>query len=497
MPAARDAARCLQAVSQHNGLLNALVHIRPPAAVLADANAASRAPVSGTGDSPRSSLDGLLFAIKDNLCTSNMPTSCASRMLADFHPQYDATVVARLKARGAVLLGKTNMDEFGMGSDSVHSCFGPVKNPLSSEHSAGGSSGGSAAAVASGMCFGALGSDTGGSIRLPASYCGVVGFKPSHGLLSRRGLIAYANSLDTVGIVASDVSSVRLIYDSLKEHDESDPTSVDNATRRRIEDQAAAFRSSRGGQKRHWRIGVPMDYNVSEISTRLREAWVSTLAALRDLGHQIVPVDLPSTRHAVCSYYIVALAEASSNLAKYDGIRFGLSPTIAPTEAKTNPLAKITAAREQGFGKEVQRRILLGNYSLTSEAMENYFIHAQKVRRMVKQDFDRVFAFPNPLNSTSKTHQPDPPKEPVDVLISPVSVSSAPALQDVTSLDRSALDAYINDVFTIPASMAGLPALSVPIPASTDGELPLGLQIIAQYGDEDSLFDIATVVEDL
>ncbi|KAF3901893.1 hypothetical protein ABW21_db0202945 [Orbilia brochopaga] len=446
--AARDAVRCLHAVRQHNGLLNALVHVRPPAAVLADVDAASTYTAS--------KLAGRLFAIKDNLCTSDMPTSCASRMLADFHPDYDATVVAILKARGAVLLGKANMDEFGMG---------------------------------------ALGSDTGGSIRLPASYCGVVGFKPSYGLLSRRGLIAYANSLDTVGIIGSDVPSVRLVYDSLKGHDESDPASVDNPTRHKIEAQAAAFRSSRGGSNRRWRIGVPVDYNVSEISTQLREAWVSALASLRDQGHQIMPVKLPSTRHATCSYYIVALAEASSNLAKYDGIRFGLSPEPFSTGHTKNSTSKITAAREQGFGKEVQRRILLGNYSLTSEAMENYFTHAQRVRRMVKQDFDRIFAFPNPLNALSYTTQSSQQEDLVDVLISPVSVSSAPTLQDVQSPYRSALDSYINDVFTIPASMAGLPAMS--IPARVDNELPIGLQITAQYGDEDSLFDIATLVEEL
>lgn len=418
-------------------------------------------------------------------------------MLADFNPEYDSTVVAKLKNAGAIVIGKTNMDEFGMGSHSTTGFHGSVRNPYSSHlsaYSAGGSSGGSAAAVAGSLCFGALGSDTGGSVRLPASYCGVVGFKPSYGLLSRRGLVAYANSLDTIGIFTRDVRSAQLVFDCLNEHDPADPSSLDGCSRRRIKDYVIGSQSATN-QSRRWDIGVPVDYNVAEISPPLKTAWVSTLATLRDLGHNIKPVNMPSTRHAVSSYYIIALAEASSNLAKYDGVQFG--PHTAATSRSTNDISPslqlVAAARENGFGKEVRRRILLGNYSLTSEAMENYFIHAQRIRRLIKEEFDSIFCTPNPLN-------PEPERSlnsgtGVDFLISPVSISSAPNLEEVAKADGAGVDGYINDVFTVPASMAGLPAISVPVHGN--GDLPIGLQVTAQYGDEKHLFEVATLIENL
>ncbi|KAF3166934.1 Trimeric GatFAB AmidoTransferase(AdT) complex subunit [Orbilia oligospora] len=346
------------------------------------------------------------------------------------------------------------MDEFGMGSHSTTGLHGPVKNPNSSKlsvYSAGGSSGGSAAAVAGNLCFGALGSDTGGSVRLPASYCGVVGFKPSYGLLSRQGVIAYANSLDTVGIFARDVRSAQLVFDCLNEYDPVDPSSLDGHSRRKIEDHVT-FPKPAANQSRRWNIGVPVDYNVVEISPQVKKAWISTLAILRDLGHNVKPVNMPSTRHA-----------------------------------------SVVAAREKGFGKEVRRRILLGSYSLTSEAMENYFIHAQRVRRRIKEEFDGIFSSPNPLGSTQGSSLD--PGASVDFLISPVSISSAPNFEEVTKVDALGVDGYINDVFTVPASMAGLPAISVPVHGA--GGLPIGLQVTAQYGDEKSLFEVATLIENL
>ncbi|KAK6518496.1 Trimeric GatFAB AmidoTransferase(AdT) complex subunit, variant 2 [Arthrobotrys conoides] len=361
-PVVHEAINYLRNTQQRNGFFNAFVRVSPEREVTSQAMAASQRRETGKSLSP---LDGTIFAIKDNICTKDMVTSCSSLMLVDFVPDYDATVVAKLKDAGAIIIGKTNMDEFGMGSHSTTGIHGPVKNPNSSKlsvYSAGGSSGGSAAAVAGNLCSGALGSDTGGSVRLPASYCGVVGFKPSYGLLSRRGLVAYANSLDTIGIFTRDVRYAQLIFDCLNEHDPTDPSSLDGRSRRKIKDHVS-------NQSRRWNIGVPVDYNVTEISPPLKKAWISTLAILRDLGHNVKPVNIPSTRHAVSSYYIIALAEASSNLAKYDGVQFG-SHTAAisrPVSGISPSLQLVVAARERGFGKEVRRRILLGNYSLTSE----------------------------------------------------------------------------------------------------------------------------------
>ncbi|KAF3934385.1 hypothetical protein ABW20_dc0103586 [Dactylellina cionopaga] len=459
----RVATRQLQTIRRRNDFLNAFVHLKPNRAILEGVKASS---CRQDSDKPLSEIDGFTFAIKDNICTKDMPTSCSSQMLADFKPEYDATTIAKLRDCGAVILGKTNMDEFGMGSYSVSSCFGPTKHPLSLEsvmYSAGGSSGGSAAAVASGMCSVALGSDTGGSVRLPASYCGLVGFKPSYGLLSRHGLIAYANSLDTIGILARDTKSTRLVFDCIKGYDNIDPTSLD-ISRLNVEDKVAIPRSS-GHLSRTWKIGVPMEYNVIEISSSLKEAWVSTLAFLRDLGHKIVPVTLPSTRHAISSYYIIALAEAASNLAKYDGVRFGLHSA--------------SSSFLKGF-KE-------------TEAMENYFVRAQKVRRLVKQDFNKVFALPDPLQGAPKTEGSS--HEGVDVLISPVSISQAPRLEEVMLPDKLEFSGYINDIFTVPASLAGLPAISIPV--NNTGKMPLGLQITAQYGNENTLFDVANLIEGL
>ncbi|KAK6543261.1 Trimeric GatFAB AmidoTransferase(AdT) complex subunit [Orbilia ellipsospora] len=490
----REATKCLRVIKEKNDFLNAFVPTGLPTSNGPETSLSLESP---RPDKPRSQLDGLTFAVKDNICIKGTITTCASRMLTGFTPEYDATVVKKLKECGAIILGKTNMDEFGMGSHSTFSHFGPTKHPSSTEssiYSAGGSSGGSAAAVASGMCFGALGSDTGGSIRLPASYCGVIGFKPSYGLLSRHGLVTYANSLDSIGIFAKDVHSTRLIFDCLSEHDATDPTSLDTATRKRIGNQ---FQSLRSRSKRCWKIGIPIDYNVHEISRPLRKAWINTLAALRDLGHSIIPVKLNSTRHAISSYYIIALAEAASNLAKYDGVRFGFAPRtsmICNLGEILTSLNKLAMVRDMGFGREVRRRILLGNYSLTSRSFQNYFIHAQKIRRLIQQDFDEVFALPNPLRKPLKSYGNSFNR--ADVLVSPVSVSIPPSLESVLSSENLGLDSYINDVFTIPASMAGLPSISIPI-RDARNELPLGLQVIAQYGDENGLFDIANIIQQI
>lgn len=433
-------------------------------------------------------VDGKPVAIKDNICTKDFPTTAASGMLKDFTSPYNATVVDLLRDAGAEVVGKTNMDEFGMGSHSIHSHAGPVvmeRYPGESA-SAGGSSGGSAVAVATGQCFAALGTDTGGSVRLPAAYTGTVGFKPSYGLLSRWGVIDYANSLDTVGIFSANVSGVRNVFAKLNVHDRKDPTSLPPATRARMKE-------SKWDEKRPLRIGIPLDYNISTLDPTVRSAWVRTLKFLAKLGHTLHPVRLPTTQHALSAYYILAPAEASSNLAKYDGVRFGTRADGVDGSPDSVLFAK---TRGQGFGSEVQRRILLGAFSLSAQAIDNYFIQAQKIRRIVQQDFDNVFAKPNPLRTQGPSSASV--EEKVDLLLCPTAPTLAPSLAEVK--DQDPLQAYMNDVFTVPASLAGLPAINVPICLLAEEQqakygdhtfpASVGMQVIGQYGDDDLVLQI-------
>ncbi|KAF2852793.1 glutamyl-tRNA amidotransferas-like protein [Plenodomus tracheiphilus IPT5] len=432
------------------------------------------------------------IAIKDNICTKDSKTTASSAILENFTSPYDATVVKLLQDAGAVMMGKTNMDEFGMGSHSANSHFGPVKMQRykGEEASAGGSSGGSALAVASGQCWAALGTDTGGSIRLPAAYTGVVGFKPSYGRFSRWGVIAYANSLDTVGIFGRTAKNVAAIYDILDVHDAQDPTSLPPSTRSRLGNCNRAPRQ---------RIGIPLDYNIATLHPMVRKAWIRTLKELQSCGHSLHPVRLPSTQHALSSYYVLAPAEASSNLAKYDGVRFGSRADGIDGTPESVLFAK---TRGQGFGPEVQRRILLGAFSLSAQAIDNYFIQAQKVRRLVQHDFDNVFATRNPLREQSAHLVDDPAK--VDVLVCPTAPSLAPSLFEVH--DQDPIQAYMNDVFTVPASLAGLPAISVPIPIDSNPEntgdsgpesivRSAGIQVIGQFGDDTLVLDVAKLIQ--
>ncbi|KAG5978472.1 hypothetical protein E4U55_006183 [Claviceps digitariae] len=382
------------------------------------------------------------------------------------------------------------MDEFGMGSHSTNSMHGPVINQLSTgseSRSAGGSSGGSAVAVMLDEADIALGTDTGGSVRLPASYTGAVGYRPSYGMISRYGVFAYANSLDTVGILAKEVKPILdlLIHTKLdEEHDPRDPTSLSAASRQRC----AAASPSELGDMSTLTIGLPLEYNIAELDPLIRKGWVAAATALEKLGAKIVPVSLPSTKEALCAYYVLATAEASSNLAKYDGVRYGVRGEHGG-DAQGHTL--YAEARGTGFGPEVRRRILLGTYSLSSDAMGNYFIQAQKVRRLIRQDFDKVFRLDNPLYEPTQFDLSDmdaetdlqdkkgPPQ--VDFLLSPTAPSFAPKLSDV--LSASSLEAYIGDVFTVPSSLAGLPSVSVPSRVA-ESALPLGLQLIGQYWDD-------------
>jgi aspartyl-tRNA(Asn)/glutamyl-tRNA(Gln) amidotransferase subunit A len=431
-------------------------------------------------------------AIKDNICTKDLKTTAASGILKDFTSPYDATVVKLLRDAGGVIAGKTNMDEFGMGSHSTHSHAGPVKMQRyeGEEASAGGSSGGSALAVASGQCWAALGTDTGGSVRLPAAYTGVTGFKPSYGLLSRWGVIAYANSLDTVGIFTKNARDAACVFDELNVHDPQDPTSLPTSTRSRL--------ATSDGQPESLRIGIPLDYNIASLQPAVRNAWIRALKALADKGHTLHPVRLPATQHALSAYYILAPAEASSNLAKYDGVRFG---SRAEGIDGTPDSVLFAKTRGQGFGSEVQRRILLGAFSLSAQAIDNYFIQAQKVRRLVQRDFDNVFAKANPLaDNDSRTEEL---QDRVDVLLCPTAPILAPSLSEVKNQDP--LQAYTNDVFTVPASLAGLPAISVPVHitdserAAIHGDHDIkesaGIQIIGQYGDDKLVLHAANLLQ--
>ncbi|KAF2997653.1 Trimeric GatFAB AmidoTransferase(AdT) complex subunit [Curvularia kusanoi] len=446
----------------------------------------------GAGDDEPHNVRNKPIAIKDNICTHDLKTTASSDILKNFTSPYDATVVGLLRDAGAVVVGKTNMDEFGMGSHSTHSHVGPVKmqrHAYEEERSAGGSSGGSALAVASAQCWAALGTDTGGSVRLPAAYTGVVGFKPSYGLLSRWGVIAYANSLDTVGIFGKDVGDVEAIFDKLNMHDPQDPTSLPDSTRARLGKDSKSSSSLR--------IGVPLDYNIATLQPAVREAWSRTLRYLWEQGHSLHPIRLPATQHALSAYYILAPAEASSNLAKYDGVRFGSRAEGIDGTPESVLFAK---TRGQGFGSEVQRRILLGAFTLSAQAIDNYFIQAQKVRRLVQQDFDRVFASPNPLGT--EVSQSDQATERVDVILSPTAPTLAPFLEGVKSQDP--ISAYMNDVFTVPASLAGLPAVSVPVRITPQEktaehrdesiEESVGIQIVGQYGEDKLVLRVADAV---
>ena len=447
--------------------LNAFINRAPGASV-------------ATGDADARSPRGKLIAIKDNICTASLPTTAASGALSRFKSPYEATVAQKLREAGATLVGKTNLDEFGMGSHNLHSYFGATRQEREGDDlSAGGSSGGSAVAVATGQCWAALGTDTGGSVRLPAAYTGTVGFKPSYGRLSRWGVIAYANSLDTVGVFGHDVASVESVFALLDLHDPQDPTSLPPSTRSRL------------GLRRRpahepLRIGIPVDYNISTLHPHVRNAWLRSLRHLRSRGHSLHAVRLPATRHALSAYYVLAPAEASSNLAKFDGVRYG-----SRTEGKDGAPDSVLFAktRGEGFGPEVQRRILLGAFSLSAQAMDNYFIKAQKVRRLVQQDFDSVFAVPNPLLSA----QAEINQNGVDLLLCPTAPTLAPRFSDIQN--QEPLHTYMNDVFTVPASLAGLPAISIPVRAEENQEgRPSGspgMQIIGQYGDDMVLLGLA------
>jgi aspartyl-tRNA(Asn)/glutamyl-tRNA(Gln) amidotransferase subunit A len=395
---------------------------------------------------PLGPLDGVPLALKDVLCVAGVPTTCGSRILERFVPPYDATVVARLKAAGTVLLGKTNMDEFAMGSSTEHSAFKPTRNPWDLARVPGGSSGGSAAAVAADLAPLALGTDTGGSIRQPAAFCGVVGFKPTYGRVSRYGLVAFASSLDQIGPFAKDVRDCALLLGAIAGHDRRDSTSLDAP----VADYAAAL----AGGARGLRIGVPREFFNEGVDPDVDRSVRAAIAVLRDLGATIEDVSLPHTDHGIAVYYILAPAEAASNLARYDGVKYGLR---VPGRDLIEMFGHTRAA---GFGTEVKRRIMLGTYALSAGYYDAYYGRAQKVRTLVRRDFEAAFAK-------------------VDLIVAPTT----PNVAFKHGEKEDPLSMYLNDVFTVPGNLAGVPAVSIRCGFSRDG-LPIGLQLIGRALEE-------------
>ena len=411
-------------------------------------------------------LEGIPLGIKDLFATEGVHTQACSHILDGFKPPYESTVTANLWRDGAVMLGKLNMDEFAMGSSNETSYYGPVKNPWKAKGDnkdlvPGGSSGGSAAAVAARLCAGATATDTGGSIRQPAAFTGTVGIKPTYGRCSRWGIVAFASSLDQAGPIARDVRDCAILLKSMASVDPKDTTSVDIE----VPDYAASIGKSVKGMK----IGVPAEYRVDGMPADIEALWQKGIAWLKDAGAEVVDISLPHTKYALPAYYIVAPAEASSNLARYDGVRYGLR---VPGD---DIISMYENTRAEGFGPEVRRRIMIGTYVLSAGYYDAYYVKAQKVRTLIKRDFETVFA------------------DGVDAILTPATPSAAFGVAD-QDMASDPVKMYLNDIFTVTVNMAGLPGLAVP--AGLDGKgLPLGLQLIGKPFDEATLFQLAHVIE--
>jgi aspartyl-tRNA(Asn)/glutamyl-tRNA(Gln) amidotransferase subunit A len=411
-------------------------------------------------------LEGIPLGIKDLFGTKGVHTQAASHVLDGFKPEYESTVTANLWADGAVMLGKLNMDEFAMGSSNETSYYGPVVNPWRAANSneslvPGGSSGGSAAAVSAFLCAGATATDTGGSIRQPAAFTGTVGIKPTYGRCSRWGIVAFASSLDQAGPIARDVRDAAILLKSMASLDLKDTTSVDLP----VPDYEAALGRSMKGMT----IGIPREYRVDGMPDEIEKLWQQGIAWYRDAGAKIVDISLPHTKYALPAYYIVAPAEASSNLARYDGVRYGLR---VPGRDITDMYEQ---SRAKGFGSEVKRRIMIGTYVLSAGYYDAYYIRAQKVRTLIKRDFEQAFAAG------------------VDAILTPATPSAAFGIGD-KEMNADPVKMYLNDVFTVTVNMAGLPGIAVPAGLSASG-LPLGLQLIGRPFDEETLFQAAHVIE--
>ncbi len=404
-------------------------------------------------------LEGIPGAIKDNICTKGIKTTCASKILQKFVPPYDATVMQKLEAQNPVVLGKTNLDEFAMGGSTENSAYHPTCNPWNTDCVPGGSSGGSAAAVAAGTAVWALGSDTGGSIRQPASFCGVVGMKPTYGRVSRYGLVAYASSLDQIGPITKDVTDCAHILNIIAGRDEMDSTSLDV----QVPDFTKALVQDVKGLK----IGLPKEYFVKGMDPEVEAAVKNGVKELEKLGAEVVEISLPNTDYAISTYYLIAPAEAATNLARYDGVSYG-----ERAEDAADLVEMMTKTRTQYLGEEVKRRIMIGNYALSAGYYDAYYLKALKVRRLVKEDYDKAF-------------------KDVDVIICPAAPSVAYKIGEKIS---NPLEMYLQDACTVPLNLAGLPGISVPCGYNKD-KMPIGMQIIGKALDEETILRVAYTYE--
>jgi aspartyl-tRNA(Asn)/glutamyl-tRNA(Gln) amidotransferase subunit A len=445
----------LRSIEDRDPQIRAFIHYNPEIALAQAAQIDKRR----AARQPLPPLAGIPVAIKDNILIEGQRCTCASKILENFVALYNATVIEKLKSAGAVFIGKTNLDEFAMGSSTENSAFYPTRNPLSLDFVPGGSSGGSTAAVAGQMAAAALGSDTGGSIRQPSSFCGVVGLKPTYGRVSRYGLVAFGSSLDQIGPIANHVEDVALLLGILAGEDSHDSTSL-NAE---VPNYLAQLNANIKGTK----IGLPREYFQAGITADVDSKMRAGLNVLEDLGCEVVEISLPHTAFAIACYYVVAMAEASSNLARFDGVRYGLR--IQGDGSLTDMYRQ---TRDLGFGAEVKRRIILGTFVLSSGYYDAYYLRAQKVRTLVKQDFEKAF-------------------EKVDVIISPTSPTPSFRLGEKSN---DPLAMYLSDIFTITANLAGIPGISVPCGRNAQG-LPIGMQILARHLDESRLLNIAHTFE--
>ena len=451
---------CLAAI-EGAGALNAFVHHTPEIAM--DRARAADARLKA-GETP--AMCGIPVGIKDLFCTEGVPSQAASRILQGFRPEYESTVSAKLRDAGAVMLGKLNMDEFAMGSSNESACYGPAVNPWKIDGRAltpGGSSGGSAAAVAADLCLGATGTDTGGSIRQPAAFTGTVGIKPTYGRCSRWGIIAFASSLDQAGPMTKTVRDAAIMLGAMCGHDAKDSTSADLP----VPDFEAALTGDIRGKK----IGLPREYRMEGMPAEIEKLWADGAAMLRDAGAEVVDISLPHTKYALPAYYVIAPAEASSNLARYDGVRYGHRAKLGPGDGITEMYEK---TRAEGFGPEVQRRVMIGTYVLSAGFYDAYYNRARRVRSLIKRDFDEVFA------------------RGIDAILTPATPSAAFGIGEMTEADP--VQMYLNDVFTVTVNLAGLPGIALPAGLDAKG-LPLGLQLIGRPWGEAELLNTAHVLE--
>jgi aspartyl-tRNA(Asn)/glutamyl-tRNA(Gln) amidotransferase subunit A len=472
--AARDALRkgeisavdltmsCLTAIDAGDGL-NAFVH-KTPEIALEQARAADAR--LSAGDAP--AMCGIPLGIKDLFCTKGVPSQAASNILKGFKPEYESTVTSKLFDAGAVMLGKLNMDEFAMGSSNETSCYGNVVNPWQRKGSnvqltPGGSSGGSAAAVAADLCLAATGTDTGGSIRQPAAFTGIVGIKPTYGRVSRWGVVAFASSLDQAGPMTKTVRDAAIMLQAMAGHDPKDSTSADIP----VPDFEAALTGDIRGKV----IGIPKEYRMDGMPDEIEVLWARGIEMMKDAGAEVRDISLPHTKYALPAYYVIAPAEASSNLARYDGVRYGHRAKLAQGDGITEMYEK---TRAEGFGPEVQRRVMVGTYVLSAGFYDAYYNRARKVRALIKRDFELVFA------------------DGVDAILTPATPSAAFGLGEMADADP--VQMYLNDVFTVTVNLAGLPGIAVPVGLDRQG-LPLGLQLIGRPWEEGPLLNYADVLE--